>query len=66
VHTLTVVLQRDNRSDDVQGLIDAISMFKGVASVKMHVTDLTAHMAQERARMDMRKKIYAALEDSTG
>jgi hypothetical protein len=62
IHSLTVVLERDNRSDDVEALANAIRMFHGVLSVEMHVSDISSHMAEERAMMALRKKVYEALE----
>ena len=62
VHSLTVVLERDNRSDDVQPLIDAILMFQGVASVTAHVSDIVTRMAEQRARDDLRAKLFKALD----
>lgn len=35
VRTLTVVLDRDYRTDDVEGIVDAIRMTKGVAKVDL-------------------------------
>lgn len=57
IHSLTVVLAKDMREDDVQGLIDAIRYFKNVAKVKTHVSDPVSLMAEERARMDLRMKL---------
>jgi hypothetical protein len=62
IHSLTVVLERDNRSDDVEALVNAIRMFHGVLSVETHVSDITSHMAEERARASLSEKIYKALE----
>jgi len=56
-HSLTVVLERNSRDDDVQPIVDAIGMVKGVLSVKGNVADSTSHMAQERARLSLGKKL---------
>lgn len=57
IHSLTVVLEKDMRDDDVEGLILAIGWFKHVISVKAHVADYNANMAEERARRLLREKL---------
>ena len=57
INALTVVLDRDIREDDVQGLIDAIKYLSGVDKVTMHVANLESHIAESRARLALRKKI---------
>lgn len=62
VHSLTVVLDQDIRTDDVQGIIDAILHLRHVATVNTHVADVNSVMALSRARLELRKKIFEALE----
>ena len=57
VHSLTVVLDHDVREDDVQSLTKAIHMMRGVLSVRGEVSDMTSHMAEERARHDLGQKL---------
>jgi hypothetical protein len=57
LHTLTVVLETDMRVDDAESLISAIRQLRGVLSVTGEVSDMTAHMAQERARRELGQKI---------
>lgn len=57
VHTLTVVLREDTRVDDVQPLIDAIKMLRGVLSVSTSVADIESNMAEERARVVLGEKL---------
>lgn len=56
-HSLTVVLERDTREEDAQGLIAAISMLKGVLTVGGNVASPESYMAQERVRIDLGKQI---------
>ena len=56
-HTLTVVLERDIRSDDAEQLLAAIRMMRGVMSVTGIVADFNSHMAEERARTELGKKL---------
>ena len=57
VHSLTVVLDHDIRVDDVEKLTDAIRQLRSVLSVTGEVSDLTSHMAEERARHDLGQKL---------
>ncbi len=61
VHSLTVVLERDMRTDDVESLENAIRMLKGVLSVDQHISDHTAWMAQQRAREALREQMIQVL-----
>ena len=56
-HTLTVVLERDMRSDDAESLINAILHLRGVLTVTPEVVDSGTYMAQERARHELGQKI---------
>jgi hypothetical protein len=60
-NALTVVLERDIRDDDAQHLMDAIRCLRGVLSVAGEVSDITAHMAQERAVSEIESKVWKAL-----
>jgi hypothetical protein len=64
-HSLTVVLEKDMRSDDAQGLMDAIQRMRGVVSVSGNVTDLVSHLAESRARFDLGNKIWRILHPET-
>lgn len=61
IHSITVVLDHDMREDDVQNVIAAIGMIRGVLSVTPHVSDLTSHMAEQRARAELGEKIWTVL-----
>lgn len=58
-----VVLERDIRSDDAEGLIAAIKQLRSVASVKPNVADITSHTAEQRARLVLEEKLWKVLED---
>ena len=58
---LTVVLAQDVRDDDAEGIINAISMVKGVLSVDPHVVDHADHIAQVRVRQEFSEKLWAVL-----
>ena len=60
---LTVVLDKDTRDDDLQPLIDAILMLKGVLQVSTRVTDLSEHIAYTRARNELSQALLKALQE---
>lgn len=62
IHTLTVVLERDIRSDDVAPLMAAIWHMRGVLSVTGEVKDHAAHMAEERAKHALRARLRTAID----
>lgn len=54
---LTVALERDIRSDDAEGLINAIRMLRGVLDVSPNIAGSDSWMAEERARHDLGGKL---------
>ena len=54
----TITLEKDIREDDIQPILDAIQMIKGVASVTSKVSDSVDHMARERVKSELRDKFY--------
>lgn len=60
-HSLTVVLEHDIRDDDAEHIINAIKMLRGVLSVSGNVSDIDSHMAEERAKWELRAKLAEAL-----
>jgi hypothetical protein len=63
INALIVVLADDIREDDVQPLLDAIALLRGVVRVEMHVADLDAYIAKEQAKAFYRSKIFDVLTD---
>lgn len=62
---LTVVLERDLKDEDAEPLIEAIKQFRGVLSVTPNVSDATAHLAQERVRVELGNKLWQVLREAT-
>ncbi len=60
-NALTVVLEKDIRDDDAEALLAAIQQLRGVLSVKGNVASFSDHLAQERARHDLRQKLWHVL-----
>ena len=57
INSLTVVLERDMRDEDVDALIAAIKQLRGVASVSGNVVDINAHVAETRAKQEIYLKL---------
>lgn len=62
VSALIVTLERDIRIDDVEVLVDAIKMLRGVMTVETHISNIEQHIAEERVRREFRQKLYEALK----
>lgn len=66
VATLTVVLDREYRTDDVQMIVDAVKMVKGVQTVELGpVADMNHYMAKEQVVWAIRKKLLEVLDPKT-
>ena len=61
VHSITVVLEKDIRSDDAEWVINAIKMIRGVLSVTPSVSSIETHMAEERARHALGQQLIAII-----
>ena len=60
-NSLTVVLERDMRSDDAEALITAIMQLRGVIGVEPNVSDSLSTVAEVRARHDLSTKLWKVL-----
>jgi len=58
VHSVQVVLSKNIRDDDVQPLLDALKHIVGVEDVVPIIVDHDSHMAEVRARNDVRRRLY--------
>lgn len=63
VSSITLVLEKSYRIDDLQPLIDALYQFKGVVKVKPNVADIESYVAYAQARHALQEKIWEALKD---
>lgn len=61
IHSLTVVLEKDYREDDVEAITNAIGMIRGVLSVSVHQSDSDSHMAEQRAKRELGDKLMKVL-----
>jgi len=63
VKGLVVTIKDDVRIDDIQPLIDAISMLKGVVNVEPNISDINDHINRQKVYYDVKNKIYQLLKD---
>jgi phage-related baseplate assembly protein len=62
IRTLTVILDRDTRDDDVQSTVDALLHIKGVARVELgKPVSLPEIIARQSAASEIREQILAIL-----
>lgn len=61
IHSLTVVLDHDIRDDDIEPIVSAIRQIRCVADVQPHVSDIAAHMAEERAHRQFDAMLHRVL-----
>jgi len=59
----TVILEHDIRVDDVQGLMEAMCMLKGVSEVIPSTATPDDHMNRARVRGEFRNKLIDFLND---
>lgn len=57
-----VTLSEDIREDEDEAIITALRMVKGVASVTPVIADFEFHMAEERARTELRRAAFDAID----
>jgi hypothetical protein len=63
ISILFVALEKDTRTDDLEALIAAISMMRGVLRVDSKVSSPTEWLAQSRAKLELRVKLLELLSD---
>lgn len=63
VHSFQVVLEEDIRIDDIELVVNALRMVKGVLAVEPIVTDFAAAMAEVRAKDQMREKLITLVKE---
>lgn len=63
VRSLTVVLDKDYREDDIQALAQAIGQMRGVVGVALDVTNPNDYSNRVRIRAELTMKLYDALKE---
>ncbi len=64
-HSLAVVLEKDMKDEEAEGLIKAIQRLRGVQGVTPNISDFDSHMAEVRARAELGKKIIEVIYPPT-
>jgi len=65
INALTIVLERDIRTDDIGPLIAAIRQLRGVLNVTQHVSQLEDIVARARVRQELGEKLWEVLHPKT-
>lgn len=64
VASLTVILDQEYRTDDAEAIQKAIEMVKGVSKVVLGpVVDVNTYYAQQKASIDITKRVLGALKE---
>ncbi len=64
VKGFTVTLEQDIRIDDVEAILNAVKMIRGVAHVEPSISTSEDHFARERVKMEMREKIWRIIDEN--
>jgi len=64
VKGFTVTLEKDIRIDDVEVILNAVKMIRGVAHVEPSIKTSDDHFARERVKMEMREKIWRIIDET--
>jgi len=63
IQGLTVALDRDYRDDDVEAIVNAILMIRGVKSVKKSVVGMGDYTARVRAVTQIQERLFGVFKD---
>ena len=58
---LVVTLGEDVREDEIESVVAAIRMVRGVASTDTRIVDHDDHMNRERIKYELRQKLWEVL-----
>ena len=63
ISLLTVALDQPVRTDDIQPLVDAIRMLRGVQDVSVNIDDPSQRLANTHARMGLGERVIKIIRD---
>ena len=66
VKGFTVTLEKDIRIDDVESIMQAILMIKGIVNVEPSISTTEDHMNREMVKNEFRKKFLKFYEEELG
>lgn len=61
INSLLVIFEKDIREDDVEAIVDAVKMIKGVISVTKNTSSFENEIAEARALQYYREKLWDIL-----
>lgn len=64
VKGFTVTLEKDIRIDDIEPLMTAINLIKGVASVKPSIAEVDDTINQSRVKHELREKMFEFIKNN--
>lgn len=62
IRHLTVVLDADYRDDDVEPIVEAIKMVRGVASVEEGIVEARDLLARDAVRAEIERDLHRAID----
>ena len=63
VKGFTVTLEKDISIDDVEVILNAVKMIKGIAHVEPSISTPNDHFARQRVKMEIREKMWNIIEN---
>jgi len=64
VKGFTVTLEEDIRIDDVQAILNAVRMIKGVVHVEPSITTSNDHIIQQRLKYELSDKLLGFIKEN--
>lgn len=64
IHSFQIVLEKNIRDDDSEGIINAIRHIRGVADVIPLIADSVSAMAEARAKHEFTMNLFKILDSS--
>lgn len=58
-----VVFDKDYREDEIEDILNAIKMIKGVIKVESSITTTDDYYAKEQSKYELRSKFYKFIKD---
>ena len=62
IRHLTVTLDRDYRDDDVESVLEAIRMIRGVEHIEEGIVTSEDHLARMAVRSEVKRELHQAIE----
>lgn len=63
INGLTIILDKEYRNDDVQHIIEALKMIKGVQQVNMMPVEACCHIKVMSAEHQIKRQLYKVIDN---